>query len=314
VSWVYGVIWHLRKWLYAASVLRAERLPVPVLVVGNVYIGGVGKTPITMELARQLALAGWRPGILSRGYGRKSRDTRMVTADSQAIDVGDEPLMIHRIAGLPVAVGSQRADAGRLLLSQHPEVNLLICDDGLQHLALHHDFAVCVFDLRRTGNGWLLPAGPLREPWSGSTRMQDPALWVLSSENPPPPGMWAVTRELDTKAINGRGEHADLNSLPSPLNALAGIAQPHVFFEQLHRQGLTLVQTLSFPDHAPLENWHPNTPGDWLCTTKDAVKIWPQHPEVWAVPLHVQLPCALVKQIDLALHSWISSAHGHETA
>jgi len=303
LSWVYGVLWQLRRGLYAIGLLQAQRLPVPVLVVGNVMVGGVGKTPITIELARQLAQQGWRPGMVSRGYGRSSDAVVMVSADSQASLVGDEPLLLHRATQMPVVVGANRADAGRHLLDQHPEVNLLIADDGLQHLALHHDLALCVFDERGTGNGWLLPAGPLREPWPGRHAAGQTPCWVLSSEPQSSAHAWQVVRHLSPLAINGHGQTARVQSLPGPHHALAAIARPQRFFQGLQALGIELSHTLPMPDHAPLHDWRPDPPGTWICTEKDAVKIWPHHPEVWAVPLGVQLPPTLIERIDQALRS-----------
>jgi tetraacyldisaccharide 4'-kinase len=314
ISFLYGGLLRVRSWLYRQGLLKATRLPVPVLVVGNVYVGGVGKTPITMALARQLALRGWHPGILSRGHRRQFGGITMVTANSTAPEVGDEPLLMHRSTGLPVAVGSDRAQAGRLLLSQHPDLNVLICDDGLQHLALHRDLAVCVFDARRVGNGWLLPAGPLREPWPSTSHASCTQCWNLSSENPPWHKALGVTRQLSAIAINGLNEQVPLHELPQPLNALAAIAQPELFFQGLRDLGVSLNQTLALPDHDPLTSWQPTGAGAWVCTEKDAVKIWPRHPQVWAIPLSVTLPDGWVEEIDRALHSWLSSRHGHQIA
>ena len=317
LSALYWVALNLRALLYRLGLLTATRLRVPVVVVGNVYVGGVGKTPITIELVRQLTLAGWRPGILSRGHGRAGVDICLVQDNSTAAEVGDEPLLMHHAAGCPVAVGAHRAQAGQLLLAQHPEVNVLVCDDGLQHLALHHDVALCVFDSRRIGNGWLLPAGPLREPWPGRfgrLGRERSRLWVLSSEQPAWDQAWPVMRQLSAQAVNGHGERIALHQLPRPLNALAGIAQPERFFQDLRDMGLTLEHTLARPDHDALQDWHPAEPGHWVCTEKDAVKIWPEHPEVWAVQLQVQLPQALLGEIHQALQTGLSSPHGHQTA
>jgi tetraacyldisaccharide 4'-kinase len=283
--------------------LKPQRLPVAVLVVGNVLVGGVGKTPITIELARQLARLGWRPGILSRGYGRTSKAIDLVGPDLTAAQVGDEPLLLHRATQMPVAVGANRFKAGQHLLAQHPEVNLLIADDGLQHLALQHDLALCVFDERGLGNGWLLPAGPLREPWPGRHANGPRPCWVLSSEPLSQPDAWQVVRSLSPLAVNGHGQTAHLQSLPGPHHALAAIAQPHRFFQGLQALGLALQQTVALPDHAPLPDWRPDAPGTWFCTEKDAVKIWPRHPEVWAVPLIVHLPQTLLERIDQSLRS-----------
>lgn len=299
VSLVYAGLLAFRRWLYRWGLWTRTQLPVPVLVVGNVLVGGAGKTPVTIELARRLTERGWRIGIVSRGHGRDAHEVMAVDPDSDPNQVGDEPLLIRQRTGLPVVVGRDRVGAAQALLALHPQVNLIVCDDGLQHLRLKPDAAVCVFDARRTGNGWLLPAGPLREPWP--LRQPAPHSWTLSSENPPWDGAWPVVRSLSAVAHNGRGETMALHDLPEPIHALAGIAQPQLFFQALEDSGVHLTHTLALPDHAPLSDWQADTPGTWLCTEKDAVKLWPRHPQVWAVPLQVALPEALLTQIDRAL-------------
>ena len=141
------------------------RADVPVIVVGNVSAGGAGKTPVTLALLEHLRARGWHPGVVSRGYGRRTTDCREVRSDSLALDVGDEPLLIARRAQVPVFVARQRMQAVQALRQAHPRINLIVCDDGLQHLALARDVEICVFNDEGVGNGWLLPAGPLREPW-----------------------------------------------------------------------------------------------------------------------------------------------------
>ena len=143
-----------------------EKLPVPVIVVGNIYVGGTGKTPVTIELVKALAALGYHPGVISRGYGRKDSATVMVEPESPAAVVGDEPLLIVQATGVPTAVARNRTAAGRMLLSAHPEIDVLISDDGLQHLQLARDIELAVVGARGIGNGWVLPAGPLREPRS----------------------------------------------------------------------------------------------------------------------------------------------------
>ena len=153
----------VRRGLFAAGVSHAERLPVPVVVVGNIFIGGTGKTPLTIWLVEALRAAGFRPGVVSRGFGAKDAAPREVSATSTPTEVGDEPVLIAVRTGCPVFVGRARAAAGRALLAAHPEVNVIVTDDGLQHYALARDVEIVLFDGRGVGNGWTLPAGPLRE-------------------------------------------------------------------------------------------------------------------------------------------------------
>ena len=166
-------------WLIRLRLTPSEVLPVPVIVVGNLWPGGAGKTPVVMALVELLQKEGIAVGVLSKGHGRKTKQTMLLSADSSAHQVGDEPLLIHRKTGVPVAVGVKRVDAAHQLLSAHPETQVLVCDDGLQHLNLAHDLALVILDERGLGNGWMLPAGPLREPWPRPPRARSRE-WVLS--------------------------------------------------------------------------------------------------------------------------------------
>lgn len=312
VSMVFRGLLALRRQAYEHGWLVAHQLPVPLIVVGNVMVGGVGKTPVTMALVQGLSRAGWQVGVISRGHGRRASQAMLVRADSDSSEVGDEPLLIQRRTGVPVAVAASRLAAARLLLSQHPQVNLLIADDGMQHGALRADLVLCVFDQRRIGNGWLLPAGPLREPWP-LRGQQRPPTWLLSSENPPWHDAWPIRRSLDEQAINGLGERCHLSQLPTPVFALAAIAQPGAFFQSLRQRGVKLDTTLALPDHDDLLHWHPLPGQCWLCTEKDAVKIWGRYPAVWAIPLRLELPGSLFAQLGAFLPARLSSPHGQET-
>jgi tetraacyldisaccharide 4'-kinase len=322
-----GLIW-LRRWFYQVGFFKAQVLPVPVLVVGNVLAGGVGKTPIVMALVQHLTRQGWRVGVLSRGYGRR-RDThdhqpdiRPALLNSSAQDVGDEPLLIARTCQVPVWVGSDRCTAGMALLKHHPDVQVLVCDDGLQHWPLARDLELCVFDERGVGNGFLLPAGPLREPWPRRTWRhpttgRNVPMWVVQTPGQTHPGAFAVQRELATFARQADGTQRLLQSWAhTPVQALAGIAKPEVFFAMLRSQGLKLAHTQALADHADLSDLTLNPAwGDVLCTEKDAVKLWDKHPQVWAVPLSTELPEELLQAIDATLQSThppkLSSPHGH---
>ncbi|HEY0825394.1 MAG TPA: tetraacyldisaccharide 4'-kinase, partial [Ramlibacter sp.] len=165
LSLVYGALAALHRALYASGLRARARLPVPVVVVGNVVAGGAGKTPVVLALVEHLCARGIAAGIVSRGYGRAGEDCTEVRAEDDPGRVGDEPLLLRRKAGVPVFVAARRAQAGRALLAAHPRTRVIVSDDGLQHHALARDVEVCVFDARGIGNGWLLPAGPLRERW-----------------------------------------------------------------------------------------------------------------------------------------------------
>ncbi|MDD2728459.1 MAG: tetraacyldisaccharide 4'-kinase [Malikia sp.] len=343
VSQLYATLTGLRRLAYRTGCKRSERLPVPVLVVGNVVVGGAGKTPTVIALLRHLRARGWTPGVISRGYGREGDGCLEITPDSSSREAGDEPLLIARATGAPMVVGRRRAEAGRLLLARHPEVDLVICDDGMQHWALARDLTVVVFDERGTGNGWLLPAGLLREPWPARPWGDGAGeLLVLRTARPgvelPPllparPGgsVHAARRELAAEAVDARGLRCTLAELALAegveTGALAGIAQPQRFFEMLRARGLAPQQELALPDHADgpallatlLAGHRPGR--RWFCTEKDAVKLFPLlsgQPElaVWAVPL-VQTPeAAFWNEFDRALErarERLSSRHGRQT-
>ena len=325
ISWLFATAVAVRRELYRRGFYKQETLPVPVIVVGNVMVGGVGKTPITMALVNHLKAQGWRVGVLSRGYGRKTSSTLAVSPTSNPDNVGDEPLLMARTCQVPVFVGHSRVDAGRALLSLHRDVQVLVCDDGLQHLALARDLELCVFDERGVGNGHLLPAGPLREawprrPWHMPASDKEVPCLVVKSTGEAEAHEFAAQRRLADYAVQADGSRRSLSSWwDSPVQALAGIAKPEVFFAMLREQGLNVVHTQALPDHASLQTLHIDSAhGDVLCTEKDAVKLWVHHPKAWAVPLQTTLPAELLTAIDLHLaaarNAKLSSPHGHQTA
>jgi len=314
LSLLMGLLVRLRQGLYLSGLLRRETLPVPVIVVGNVVAGGAGKTPVVMAVVQHLQQHGFQPGVISRGYGRRTRDTREVRPDSDPRDVGDEPALVRRRTGVPVFVAARRADAARTLLRQHPQVDVLVSDDGLQHLALARDVEICVFDDRGVGNGFLLPAGPLREPWPR------PVDLVLHSGARPAFSGYRSRRTLASHAVRADGSRVELAALAlngQPLLALAAIAQPQAFFAMLQSTGLPLAQTLALPDHYDFDSWQ--RPSDktytLICTEKDAVKLWPHHPDALAVPLDFTPEPAFFTMLDRLLEdAQLSSPHGHTTS
>ncbi|EYC50987.1 tetraacyldisaccharide 4'-kinase [Hylemonella gracilis str. Niagara R] len=313
----------LRQGLYLSGVLKRHSAPVVMVVVGNVVAGGGGKTPTVIALVEHLRARGLKPGVISRGYGRSKsadgEDCREVRPDSPVDQVGDEPMLIQRRTGVPVFIARRRIDAARALLAAHPEVNILVSDDGLQHLALARDIEICVFDDRGLGNGLLLPAGPLREPWPRYVDL------VLHTGQQPAFTGHAARRALANSAVDARGRSVALDSLPSPLVAVAGTAQPQAFFDMLRARGLSLAHAEALPDHAGIPeyaHWHAALkqahaagPVTVLCTEKDAAKLWTICPEALAVPLVFELPPAFVGEFDRLLHdafaAHLSSAYTH---
>jgi len=316
IASAYGWMVELRHRLYNRGWLASTRLPVPVVVVGNVVVGGAGKTPAAIAVVRHLLTQGWHPGVVSRGYGREDQGIRAVDGQSTARLVGDEPLLIWSATGVPVWVGRQRAQAAQALLKQHPQVNVVVCDDGLQHRALVADVRLVVFDDRGIGNGWLLPAGLLREPWPPTSAQPYPDLLLqqvaphtAGEAVPPLPGrrVWRARRRLAPYAIHLGGERRPLSHWAGrTVVALAGIARPEVFFEMLKAHGLTLHTTVALPDHADPQgalSALPATGLDLLCTEKDAVKLRGADPaaSIWAVPLELETDPQFFAALDQCL-------------
>ena len=299
LSLLYGA---LQRWNAHRMQSRAQQAGVPVIVVGNVIAGGAGKTPVTQAVVAHLRARGCKPGIVSRGYGRNTRDCREALPDSPAREVGDEPALLARTTGVPVFVAAQRIAAVRALRAQYPEVDVIVSDDGLQHLTLARDVELCVFNDDGVGNGFLLPAGPLREPWPR------PVTASLYAGRPPWPAgnapTFALQRRLAPVAHNGRGEQLELAALAGQeVEAVAAVARPESFFAMLAEQGIIPAATQALPDHYDFESFSRKLDGHkpLICTEKDAVKLWHIHPEAWAVPLQLQLPQAFWELLDARL-------------
>lgn len=294
----------LRRLLYRAGRLKSSKLPVPVAVVGNIHAGGAGKTPVVAALVAGLQARGIRAGIISRGYGRTLRDTHVLHPNSTAADAGDEPLLLYRQTQAPTAVGSNRIDAGRALLAAHPDIQVIIADDGLQHYALQRDLEIVVFPAADAGrlNLDLLPNGGLREPLS---RLQEVDAVVVSgvtdTHRNTPFGLHH--NEFHSRLATGniyRLHHPDelldtgrLNGLR--VAAVAGIAKPERFFNTLRAMGIKPAETRALPDHAALTAADLPQADIVIITEKDAVKLSDGLPHsVWVLPV-----CAIIEP-DLA--------------
>jgi tetraacyldisaccharide 4'-kinase len=281
----------LRRTAYARGWARVSTLPVPVLVVGNLIVGGAGKTPTVIAILAHLQARGHRPGLLTRGHGRQSTEPTVLLDQASAPSlnaqkVGDEPWLIWRRTRVPTAIDARRARGGLALLARHPEIDILVCDDGLQHLALARDIEVVVFDERGQGNGWLLPAGPLREalqaPSPSATSGQPLVLYNAPVPSTPLPGFVARKTLLAPQPwqawCEGRTPHVEhlaalRQTSPEQVWAVAGIAQPERFFEGLRAMGLAFTPC-PLADHASFATlpW-PADVTHVLMTEKDAVKI-----------------------------------------
>lgn len=265
-----------------------------IVVVGNVTVGGSGKTPLIMRLGEALAEAGIAYGIVSRGYGGKAADYPLaVTSDCDPGICGDEPCLLARRLGVPIVVAPHRMAAVTHLLQTHPHVQVILSDDGLQHVALPRDLEVVVADGRRGfGNGRCMPAGPLREPLA----VLDTVDFRICNGQPRDPRLagWPVMQLKPQYWLNGRGERLSLDAFcGQPIQALAGIGDPQRFFDQLEALGIELMQTVALPDHATpdLVEKTVASGGIWLMTEKDAIKC-PDRDNVWALVVRSELPSA----------------------
>jgi tetraacyldisaccharide 4'-kinase len=300
-----------RRSAYAHGYRKAVRLPVPVIVVGNISVGGTGKTPLVIWLVRFLAKRGYRPGVISRGYGGKAADwPQHVCPDSDPYAVGDEAVLLSRSALCPVCVGPDRVAAGRALLAA-ADCDLVITDDGLQHYRLARDIEIAVIDgERRFGNALCLPAGPLREPVE---RLQDIDLVVCHGRAPPGEYEMSLVGGIAVN-LEDPGQRRTLAAFAgSKLHALAGIGNPERFFAHLRRYGLAF-DTRVFPDHHAYQpsdlTFHGREPV--LMTEKDAVKCRPfakaQH---WYVPVQAKLEPAFGERLLTLLRE---RCDGYQTA
>ena len=289
----------------------AQALDVPVVVVGNLVAGGAGKTPTVQAVIELLRRHGWTPGVVSRGYGRQGDAPLAVDDTTPATQTGDEPLLLHRRARVPVVVGRDRVAAARLLRSSHPRVDIVVSDDGLQHRRLPRCAQMIVFDERGVGNGWLLPAGPLREPFAAAPPPRSVVLYNAAAPSTPWPGHLARRGLAGVLPLADwwRGDVAPqpLARLAGrPLLAAAGIARPQRFFAMLREAGLH-IDELALPDHHDFAAlpWPAGT-AEVVLTEKDAVKLRPEAvggTRVWVAALDFALPAAAESELLALLPS-----------
>jgi tetraacyldisaccharide 4'-kinase len=277
----------LRRRLYAAHLLPRARLPVPVVVIGNISVGGTGKTPLVLWTIGFLRSHGLNPGIVSRGYGRPTSTPEAARADSDPAALGDEPVMLAQRCDVPVWVGRDRIAAARALLAAHPHCDVIVCDDGLQHYRLEREVEVAVIDGERMfGNGWLLPAGPLREPRSRLAAVDAIVVNGAAAAETllfgPPAFTMALHGGNFRNVLNPEHAVGAEHFVGKTVHAIAGIGNPARFFAQLQRLGVDFAAR-AFPDHhlytrADLE---PFRHGELVMTEKDAVKCRGFATECW---------------------------------
>jgi tetraacyldisaccharide 4'-kinase len=304
VSWVFAAISQIRKYLYKLGLLQAYRLSVPVIVVGNINVGGTGKTPLVIWLAEQLQRLGYKPGIISRGYGGNAQSVQQVFAHSSPQQVGDEPVLIANRTTCPVFVGADRVAVGQALLSRYSECNIIISDDGLQHYRLRRDVEIVVFDsVKGFGNGALLPAGPLRESVArlvevdavvSNGKLKLAGGQPLFAEISPVEMQLASVafyNLIDSQQTCAAKDFSGLNVL-----AIAGIGNPERFFQQLRQLGLSF-KSKAYADH------YAYTAADLaasnadiiVMTEKDAVKCQSfAQANCWVLPVTAVIDDALL--------------------
>lgn len=293
VSWLFALLSATRRQLYKIGFLKSHRLGVPVIVVGNINVGGTGKTPLVIWLVEQLKLAGYCPGVVSRGYGGNVRQVTEVKVSSLSSEVGDEPLLIALRSGCPVFVSSNRVNAAEALLNAYPACNVVVSDDGLQHYRMQRDVEIVVYDgAKRFGNGALLPAGPLRESIA-RLKMVDAIVCngqdfqVDSQEN-----LACFEMQLEaTDFYNLVDAHVkcDAKALQQKkIWAVAGIGNPERFFLKLQQMGLAFERR-AFTDHYAFQesDFSALTADVVVMTEKDAVKCkFFAHSNFWVLPVN----------------------------
>ena len=324
LSVVYRVLSGFHRGLYRAGVLKIERSTLPVIVVGNVVAGGAGKTPLVIALVQHFKRQGLQVGVVSRGYGRKGRQGKNcleVLENTPISESGDESALILRAQAAPIFIANKRIHAINALIQKYPSTQVIVSDDALQHYGMARDIEITVFDDRGIGNGWLLPAGPLRQPYTIGHTGQ--GLVLHTGQSPAFKG-YVSTRRLADYARNADGLQVALSSLKGQaVMALAGIANPEAFFDMLRACGLQLQQTIALPDHFDFSGyaWPVSTDAVVLCTEKDAVKLFKLPPfkgyNLLAVPLEFSPEPALLAAVDallaplLAKTSELPSPHEH---
>lgn len=289
LSGLYRIIIAFRRYMYRHGVLKSTSLTVPVIIVGNISVGGTGKTPVVIWLAKQLQQAGYHPGIISRGYGGKlPQQAKVVTKDSLASHVGDEPIIIFRQTTCPMVVGANRVAAGQKLLDSY-DCDVIISDDGLQHYALERDIEIVVIDgKRKFGNQYCLPAGPLREPLS---RLKNVSILIHNGSDSDVAHNMQLIQSMAVNLVDSTITRPIENFKTTEVHAVAGIGNPTRFFDQLTAKGLKLTPH-PFADHHPFELTDIDF-GDQkpiLMTEKDAVKC--QHfanKNMWYIPIEATI-------------------------
>jgi tetraacyldisaccharide 4'-kinase len=314
-SWLFGLLTALRCTLYRFNILKSFQLPVPVIVVGNITVGGTGKTPLVIYLVEHLKAAGFTPGIISRGYG--GEQIGLVDAASSPALMGDEPVLMAKRTGVPVSVNPDRVAAGQALLKAYPNCDVIISDDGLQHYRLRRDVEIALVNVGALGNQWLLPAGPMREKLS---RLQSVDIVVNSGELPIPSEHGLDVYQMRLKGdvfrtLDDKQSHSAMFFKDKVVYAIAAIGHPQRFFASLRALGLRF-NTRIFPDHHPfkISDFSDVEHHTLLMTEKDAVKCQMLSlNDAWYLPVHAELSSEKLPPLHTAVLQLLKQSVAKET-
>ena len=313
VAAFYFLIISIRRFFYRSGVFKSFKLPVPVIIVGNISVGGTGKTPLLVALCELLKSQGYKPGVISRGYGGNVEGERLVNDSDRAEHIGDEPCLIHARTRCPLVVGRNRVAAAKLLLSKS-DCDIILSDDGLQHYRLQRDIEIAIIDTaRQFGNGFCLPSGPLREPVSRLAQVDLVVDHCPASEECLAEDNFSLQF---SDAINLKSNQAmSMDTFKgAAVHAVAGIGHPQRFFDQLSRAGLEVIEH-AYPDH------HKYISGDFvfdndldvLMTEKDAVKCQDFSSErLWYVPVSAELSSSFRQKLLHKVNQISKSGAGRE--
>ncbi len=310
LSFIYFLIIFLRSWAYKIGIFKSIKMDVPVVIIGNITIGGTGKTPLVIWLLEKLIKLGMKPGLICSGYNSNAKSPQEVFIDSEVSDVGDEALMIklrfqEGNRNIPIFVGKKKAKVGKALLNSYPDVNILISDDGLQHYELKRDFEIAVVDeVRKFGNEFLIPTGPLREP---ITRLNIVDALIVNSRTPKTwqknsmkNHCYEMTYFGDVLVNCLKNNHiSDLDILEKEIVAITGIGNPERFFEQLTTSGLKFKKVIFNDHHLFTESdFKDYDDMDIIMTEKDVVKCKNFAKEnFWFLPIYADVEEELFKKM-----------------
>ena len=301
-SYCFFILLSLRKFLYKIKILKSNRVNIPVIIVGNITLGGTGKTPIIVSLANAFRKRKLNVGVIARGYKSKFSHAREVLATSDHLDVGDEPLLIKQKLQCPVYVGVNRYQTAKKLLNEYPNTDLILSDDGLQHYALFRDFEIIVIDgLRYFGNQFLIPAGPLREPLN---RLENTDMVIVNNPSLNKKNFSNAFHvyEKDEQFFISNNEKKDIpceTFKGEQVVAMTGIGNPEKFFKKLELKKITFIKKI-FPDHYEFKQKDFDEFEDKkiIMTEKDALKCNKiKHNNIWVLPLTLSIDTLMVNKI-----------------